>query len=209
METGTAEQIYHAPVHDYTRQLLSSFPSLTGERGDFVRGGPGTPVPGSRVKPGTTAVRTAPNPSSRRTPGSLHPRSRSSPGRRRSDGTQPVIPASAGIPAPEIPGQARDDGGPDGTQPVIPASAGIPAPEIPGQARDDGGPDGTQLVIPANAGIPARETTGPAPTTRAARERERAMTEHSLEVRDSSRTSACARPEALDAARGQSRLLHS
>jgi len=39
VETGTAEQIYRNPVHDYTRQLLSSFPSLTGERGDFVRGG--------------------------------------------------------------------------------------------------------------------------------------------------------------------------
>ena len=39
VEIGTAEQIYTAPQHDYTRQLLSSFPSLTGERGDFVRGG--------------------------------------------------------------------------------------------------------------------------------------------------------------------------
>jgi peptide/nickel transport system ATP-binding protein len=39
VETGTAEQIYHSPQHDYTKQLLSSFPSLTGERGGFVRGG--------------------------------------------------------------------------------------------------------------------------------------------------------------------------
>ncbi|MFT4110112.1 ABC transporter ATP-binding protein [Propionicimonas sp.] len=37
VETGTAEQIYRSPRHDYTRQLLSSFPSLTGERGGFVR----------------------------------------------------------------------------------------------------------------------------------------------------------------------------
>ncbi|MFB7895495.1 hypothetical protein ACFC1B_04105 [Streptomyces xiamenensis] len=31
--------MYHAPAHPYTRQLLDSFPSLTSERGAFVRGG--------------------------------------------------------------------------------------------------------------------------------------------------------------------------
>lgn len=39
VEIGTAEEIYRTPQHDYTRRLLSSFPSLTGDRGDFVRGG--------------------------------------------------------------------------------------------------------------------------------------------------------------------------
>jgi peptide/nickel transport system ATP-binding protein len=39
IEENTAEQIYHRPSEDYTKQLLSSFPSLTGERGGFVRGG--------------------------------------------------------------------------------------------------------------------------------------------------------------------------
>ena len=39
VETGTAEQIYRDPQHDYTKQLLTSFPSLTAERGGFVRGG--------------------------------------------------------------------------------------------------------------------------------------------------------------------------
>ena len=39
VEQGTAEQIYRAPGHPYTRRLLASFPSLRGERGDFVRRG--------------------------------------------------------------------------------------------------------------------------------------------------------------------------
>jgi peptide/nickel transport system ATP-binding protein len=39
IEVGGAEQIYHDPHADYTRHLLSSFPSLTGARGGFVRGG--------------------------------------------------------------------------------------------------------------------------------------------------------------------------
>ncbi|MDR2294478.1 MAG: ABC transporter ATP-binding protein [Microbacterium sp.] len=38
VELNTAERIYRSPEHEYTRRLLSSFPSLTGERGDFVRG---------------------------------------------------------------------------------------------------------------------------------------------------------------------------
>jgi peptide/nickel transport system ATP-binding protein len=39
VELDTAENIYRHARHPYTRQLLSSFPSLTGERGDFVRTG--------------------------------------------------------------------------------------------------------------------------------------------------------------------------
>ncbi|MFK0241089.1 ABC transporter ATP-binding protein [Microbacterium sp. NPDC090281] len=39
VEEGTAEEIYRFPQHEYTRRLLSSFPSLKGERGDFVRTG--------------------------------------------------------------------------------------------------------------------------------------------------------------------------
>ena len=39
VEEGTAEDIYRTPQHEYTRRLLSSFPSLKGERGDFVRTG--------------------------------------------------------------------------------------------------------------------------------------------------------------------------
>lgn len=39
IEQGDAEQIYRAPEHPYTRRLLSSFPSLRGDRGDFIRTG--------------------------------------------------------------------------------------------------------------------------------------------------------------------------
>lgn len=39
VEVADADDIYHRPQHPYTQQLLSSFPSLTGERGGFVRGG--------------------------------------------------------------------------------------------------------------------------------------------------------------------------
>jgi peptide/nickel transport system ATP-binding protein len=42
VEQGGAEQIYRAPQHDYTRRLLSSFPSLKGQRGGFVRAGSDT-----------------------------------------------------------------------------------------------------------------------------------------------------------------------
>ena len=38
IEQGTAEDIYRRPVEDYTKQLLASFPSLTGNRGAFIRG---------------------------------------------------------------------------------------------------------------------------------------------------------------------------
>ncbi len=39
VETGDAVSLYTSPKHPYTRQLLASFPSLTGKRGAFVRGG--------------------------------------------------------------------------------------------------------------------------------------------------------------------------
>ncbi|MFL6126249.1 ABC transporter ATP-binding protein [Actinophytocola sp.] len=39
VELGDALELYTNAKHDYTRQLLASFPSLTGERGSFVRGG--------------------------------------------------------------------------------------------------------------------------------------------------------------------------
>ncbi|WP_040164279.1 ABC transporter ATP-binding protein [Microbacterium gorillae] len=38
VELDTASNIYHHPTHPYTQKLLSSFPSLTGERGGFLRG---------------------------------------------------------------------------------------------------------------------------------------------------------------------------
>ncbi|RSM44172.1 peptide ABC transporter ATP-binding protein [Amycolatopsis balhimycina DSM 5908] len=37
VEYAAAEQMYRAPSHPYTRTLLESFPSLTGERGAFLR----------------------------------------------------------------------------------------------------------------------------------------------------------------------------
>ncbi|MGN7703904.1 ABC transporter ATP-binding protein [Cellulosimicrobium sp. 22601] len=50
VELDTAANIYHHAQHEYTRTLLGSFPSLTGERGGFVRG---------RSEPATTAASTA------------------------------------------------------------------------------------------------------------------------------------------------------
>jgi peptide/nickel transport system ATP-binding protein len=47
VEIDTAENIYERAQHPYTRKLLGSFPSLTGDRGGFIRTGPdgvnGTP----------------------------------------------------------------------------------------------------------------------------------------------------------------------
>jgi peptide/nickel transport system permease protein len=37
VEDAPAERMYRAPAHPYTRTLLASFPSLTGERGAFLR----------------------------------------------------------------------------------------------------------------------------------------------------------------------------
>jgi peptide/nickel transport system ATP-binding protein len=42
VEIDTAESIFEGAQHPYTRRLLGSFPSLTGERGSFVRTGEGT-----------------------------------------------------------------------------------------------------------------------------------------------------------------------
>lgn len=39
VELGDAVELYTDPQHEYTKKLLASFPSLTGERGDFIRGG--------------------------------------------------------------------------------------------------------------------------------------------------------------------------
>ena len=97
VEQGTAEQIYRTPEHQYTKQLLSSFPSLTGARGGFVRGagsGGTTSPEASAVVPAASPVVLA--------AASVIPAAPS------------VIPADAGISAAGtgIPGQARDDGFP-------------------------------------------------------------------------------------------------
>jgi peptide/nickel transport system permease protein len=39
VELATADDIYERPQHAYTRTLLDAFPSLTGERGSFIRSG--------------------------------------------------------------------------------------------------------------------------------------------------------------------------
>ncbi|WP_067964340.1 ABC transporter ATP-binding protein [Nocardiopsis trehalosi] len=39
VEYAAAEEVYRRPAHAYTRRLLGSFPSLTGDRGAFVRSG--------------------------------------------------------------------------------------------------------------------------------------------------------------------------
>jgi len=39
VELNGAYDLYTAPRSDYTKRLLASFPSLTGERGDFIRTG--------------------------------------------------------------------------------------------------------------------------------------------------------------------------
>jgi len=39
VELNNAYDLYTAPRSDYTKRLLASFPSLTGERGDFIRTG--------------------------------------------------------------------------------------------------------------------------------------------------------------------------
>jgi peptide/nickel transport system ATP-binding protein len=39
VELGEAERVYRAPEHEYTKRLLASFPSLRGERAEFVRRG--------------------------------------------------------------------------------------------------------------------------------------------------------------------------
>ena len=39
VELNSAYDLFTAPRHDYTKRLLASFPSLTGQRGDFIRTG--------------------------------------------------------------------------------------------------------------------------------------------------------------------------
>jgi peptide/nickel transport system ATP-binding protein len=39
VELDTAAQLHRSPAHPYTRRLLGSFPSLSGERGAFIREG--------------------------------------------------------------------------------------------------------------------------------------------------------------------------
>lgn len=58
VEEDTAENIWFDAQHPYTRQLLASFPSLTGERGDFIRTGTLgiSPVPPSRERPAMGAT---------------------------------------------------------------------------------------------------------------------------------------------------------
>ncbi|WP_296135974.1 ABC transporter ATP-binding protein [uncultured Tessaracoccus sp.] len=41
VEINTSRELYEHPQHEYTQQLLRSFPSLLGERGGFVRQGEG------------------------------------------------------------------------------------------------------------------------------------------------------------------------
>jgi peptide/nickel transport system ATP-binding protein len=45
VELGTSTQLYRDARHPYTRRLLSSFPSLSGERGGFIRSGVGADGP--------------------------------------------------------------------------------------------------------------------------------------------------------------------
>jgi len=45
VEDAPSDQIIARPRHPYTRQLLGSFPSLTGERGDFLRSPEPEPAP--------------------------------------------------------------------------------------------------------------------------------------------------------------------
>ncbi|KQV06474.1 ABC transporter ATP-binding protein [Leifsonia sp. Root112D2] len=39
VEMSEARKLYESPQHPYTKKLLRAFPSLTGERGDFIRTG--------------------------------------------------------------------------------------------------------------------------------------------------------------------------
>ncbi|MDM4762842.1 ABC transporter ATP-binding protein [Galbitalea sp. SE-J8] len=51
VELDDAETIYRGARHEYTRTLLSSFPSLTGERGGFVRAHEGQASAQARPRP--------------------------------------------------------------------------------------------------------------------------------------------------------------
>lgn len=59
IELDTAENLYFDPSSPYTRTLLGSFPSLTGETGDFVRAGfgeAGAPVEGDDAGRSTSSA---------------------------------------------------------------------------------------------------------------------------------------------------------
>ncbi|MEE1941195.1 dipeptide/oligopeptide/nickel ABC transporter permease/ATP-binding protein [Streptomyces sp. TRM 70361] len=56
VEYAAAEEIHRRPRHPYTRELLDSFPSLTGERGAFVRTGESS----ARERTGTTVKEAGP-----------------------------------------------------------------------------------------------------------------------------------------------------
>ncbi|HZG05904.1 MAG TPA: dipeptide/oligopeptide/nickel ABC transporter permease/ATP-binding protein [Streptomyces sp.] len=56
VECAAAEEIHRRPRHPYTRTLLDSFPSLTGERGAFVRSGESS----ARERAETTAKEAGP-----------------------------------------------------------------------------------------------------------------------------------------------------
>ncbi|MCE7083091.1 dipeptide/oligopeptide/nickel ABC transporter permease/ATP-binding protein [Streptomyces sp. ST2-7A] len=63
VEHGPAERLHRSPEHPYTRHLLQSFPSLTGERGAFLRDGAGEagtvgPPDGPADHPGSDRART-------------------------------------------------------------------------------------------------------------------------------------------------------
>lgn len=53
VEIDTAEQIYRDAAHPYTRKLLGSFPSLTGDRGAFLRADDDADPAGPREPRGT------------------------------------------------------------------------------------------------------------------------------------------------------------
>ncbi len=49
VELDSADRVYRDAQHPYTQRLLESFPSLTGERGAFVRSGDGSQTSGGSV----------------------------------------------------------------------------------------------------------------------------------------------------------------
>ncbi|WP_255946342.1 ABC transporter ATP-binding protein [Streptomyces odontomachi] len=67
VEYAAADELYARPSHPYTRQLLGSFPSLTGERGGFLRTGDGaataepTGSGESAASPGSTVAGATPD----------------------------------------------------------------------------------------------------------------------------------------------------
>jgi ABC-type dipeptide/oligopeptide/nickel transport system ATPase component/ABC-type dipeptide/oligopeptide/nickel transport system permease subunit len=58
VEYAPADEVYERPQHPYTRQLLDSFPSLTGDRGAFIRTGESSDRAGTLRK--TTANERSP-----------------------------------------------------------------------------------------------------------------------------------------------------